>query len=259
MRLNYFLYDQFSFQSFFAFLNLSYTKNQITNASSVDRNTFVQLTSPVNVPYNFNSTATAEFASPIKLFNLRMSLRNRVGYSKGFAFINTIENQTDRINGNVRLTFENRKKEFLDWRVGGSYGYNINKFSESSAQNFNYASQNLFVDITYNHKNSWAVSSDLDVNFYSAEEFGDQITVPIWKASLSKYFLKDQKGELKFTVFDILDQNQGISRTEAFNYIENQEIVSLGQYYMLSFIYALRGKSAEGAGGGRGPRGGGRR
>ncbi len=41
--------------------------------------------------------------------------------------------------------------------------------------------QNLFADFTYNHKNSWAISTELDVNFYSAEEFGDQVTVPIWK------------------------------------------------------------------------------
>jgi len=256
LRLNYFLYDQFSFQSFFAFINMSYTKNQITNASIVDRN-FVQVTSPVNVPYNFTSSGTVEFASPIKLFNLRTSIRNRVGYTNGFAFVNGIENKTNRINGNVRLTFENRKKEFLDWRIGGSYGYNINKFSESTRNNFNYSSQNLFVDFTYNHKNSWALSTNLDVNFYSAAEFGDQVTVPIWKASISKYLLKDQKGEIKFSVFDILNKNQGISRTEAFNYIENQEIISLGQYYMLSFVYALRGKSDSG--GGSGGRRGGRR
>ena len=251
MRLNYFLYDQFSFQSFFAFINMSYTKNQITNASTVDRN-FVQLTSPVNVPYNFNTSGTVEFASPIKLFNLRASIRNRVGYTNGFAFINSIENKTNRINGNVRLSIENRKKEFLDWRFGGSYGYNINKFSESTRNNFNYSSQNLFADFTYNHKNSWAISTELDVNFYSAEEFGDQVTVPIWKASVSKYFLKDQKGELKLSVFDILNKNQGISRTEAFNYIENQEIISLGQYFMVSFVYALRGKSSGDSKGGKG-------
>lgn len=254
LRLNYFLYDQFSFQSFFAFVNMSYTKNQITNASVVDEN-FVQVTSPVNVPYNFNTSGTVEFASPIKLFNLRTSIRNRVGYTNGFAFVNGIENKTNRLNGTIRLTFENRKKEFLDWRIGGSYTYNMNNFSESSRSNFNYSSQNLFGEFTYNHKNNWAISTEMDVNFYSAQQFGDQLIVPIWKASISKYLLKDQKGEIKLSVFDILNKNQGISRTEAFNYIENQEIISLGQYYMLSFIYALRGKSDSGASSG-GRRGG---
>ena len=250
LRLNYFKYDQFNFQSFYAFLNLSYTKNQITNASSVDMN-FVQITTPTNVDYDFSSSLSAEFASPIRFLNLRTSLRNRVGYARGFAFVNMRESETERINGNVRLTFENRNKDLLDWRFGGSYQYNINNFSESSRNSFNYASQKLFGEITYNYKNNFAIATEIDVNFYSAEEFGEQTTIPIWKASLSKYFFKDQKGELKLSVFDILNKNQGISRTQAYNYIENQEIISLGQYYMLSFRYALRGNSNEGASGGR--------
>lgn len=251
LRMNYFKYDQFTFQSFYAFLNVGYTKNQITNATLVDEN-FVQSTQPVNVDYNFNSSLNAEFASPIKPLKLRMTVRNRVGYTKGFAYVNGLENGTNRINGNARFTLENRNKDVLDWRFGGSYGYNINKFSEATVNNFNYSSQTLFGEVTYNYKNNFAISTDIDVNFYSAEEFGSAQTVPIWKASLSKYFLKDQRGELKFSVFDILNKNQGVSRTEAYNYIENQEIVSLGQYYMLSFIYALKSNSASSSGPQRG-------
>ncbi|MBT8232388.1 MAG: TonB-dependent receptor family protein, partial [Bacteroidia bacterium] len=58
LRLNYFKYDQFNFRSFYAFFNFNYTKNQIINESFIDEN-FVQMQSPTNVDYNFNSTGSA--------------------------------------------------------------------------------------------------------------------------------------------------------------------------------------------------------
>ena len=82
------------------------------------------------------------------------------------------------------------------------------------------------------------------------------MTVPIWKGSISKYLL-DQKLELKLSVFDILNQNIGISRSNGVNFIENSEIVSLGRYGMFSIIYSIRNNSGDG-GGGRPGGGGGR-
>ena len=79
-----------------------------------------------------------------------------------------------------------------------------------------------------------------NVNFYSEEQFGEAQTIPIVRASISKFLLKDQRGELKLSVFDLMNQNLGISRTENQNYIENSEIVSLARYFMLSFTYSFK-------------------
>ncbi len=113
----------------------------------------------------------------------------------------------------------------------------------------------MFTDITYNIKKSFAINTALDVNFYSEEQFGEATTVPVWKASVSKYLLKNQKLEIKLSVFDILNQNVGISRSNGLNFIENSEIISLGRYGLLSVIYAIRANNGQ-QGGGRGGRGG---
>lgn len=239
LRLSYFNYDQFTFRSFYAFANVNYTRNNITNVTSFDEN-FIQTTMPVNVDYNLNLSTTQEYATPVNLFKTRISLRNRFGYTKSLIFINGRESSLERFNGNVRLSLENRNKKIFDWSLGGSYSYNINQYSDARTTNLGFSSQNAFADFRYNLKQSMSFELGANVNFYSEEQFGEAQTIPIVRASISKFLLKDQRGELKLSVFDLMNQNLGISRTENQNYIENSEIVSLARYFMLSFTYSFK-------------------
>jgi hypothetical protein len=58
--------------------------------------------------------------------------------------------------------------------------------------------------------------------------------------SLGKKILKNQKGEIKLSVFDLLKQNQSITRNITGEYIEDVRNDVLQQYFMLNFTYNLR-------------------
>ena len=64
--------------------------------------------------------------------------------------------------------------------------------------------------------------------------------------------LPGDKGQIKFSVFDVLDENRGLSRSADINYIEEVRSNSVGRYAMLSFIYSIRGFNQEGGPGGGG-------
>src|SRR5262249_27516955 len=85
---------------------------------------------------------------------------------------------------------------------------------------------------------------------------GFNTKVPLWNASLSKQFLRYNRGELKLYGFDLLKQNVGISRTANQNYIEDSQVRTLQRFFMLSFTYNL---NKAGLGPAGGPRGGGMR
>ena len=89
---------------------------------------------------------------------------------------------------------------------------------------------------------------------------------------MGKKFLKNNAGELKLTVFDILKQNNSVSRNVTETYIQDVTNHVLTQYAMLTFTYTLRnfgkmpvqnndrrrdfeGGGFPGGGGGRGPGG----
>ena len=214
----------------------------------------MQTTQPVNVDYDFNISGNINFSTPVKFLKTRLNIGTRLSYNNSLVFINGIENTRERVITNVNARWENRRKKVFDWEIGGNINFNTTTYDLSDRTQA-FANQRVFTDLTYNIKNSVAISTNFTVNFYDEEQFGEATTIPIWKGSISKYLL-DQKLEIKASVFDILNQNIGISQSNGVNFVENSEIISLGRYGMLSLIYAIRAGGDEGGGGNRGGGGG---
>ena len=81
----------------------------------------------------------------------------------------------------------------------------------------------------------------------SGRAAGYNTKIPYWTASVSKSFLKNKRGELKLTALDVLDQNEGISRTASQQFVEDTRYNVLRRYFMLSFLYILN-KSGKNTG-----------
>jgi hypothetical protein len=62
--------------------------------------------------------------------------------------------------------------------------------------------------------------------------------------------LKYNRGELKFAARDLLNKNIGISRNTNNNYIEDSKVLTLRQFFLLSFTYSLSKTGLNNAGGG---------
>ena len=64
--------------------------------------------------------------------------------------------------------------------------------------------------------------------------------VALWNAEITKGLFKFNRATLKLSVFDLLNQNIGISRNANLNYIEDASYKVLNRFYMASFTYNLR-------------------
>jgi len=251
-RLNYVKWDQFTFRSIFAFLTATYTRNKITNQTLVGTD-FIRTTSPINVVDDFSARASVSFSSPIRSIGMKYRLRTSANYNNNIVFINGLKNDANRYVGTVGLNFENRNKEKVDFEIGTNYSYNTNFYSELPENNQSFFNQTYNSSINVTAVKNWTFRSSVRVRVFDQQQFGEAQTVPIWNASVSRYFLNGNSGELRLSVQDILNRNIGISRTSTLNYIENEEINSLGRYIMLSFLYTPKkvGANNGGNGGGR--------
>ncbi|MCB9082247.1 MAG: TonB-dependent receptor [Lewinellaceae bacterium] len=246
----YFSFNQFSLTNFFAFANLTYTQNRIRNAQTIDEQ-LITTTTPVNVASDYLFFARLNFGTRIRPLNMRIGLNGGINYNQGLTFVNAIENQTSSTVPTGGVSLENQKKDFWDWRIGTNVSYTTTNYSIAENLNRDF--------ITYTHsaelnipmlKKALTLSSNLDYQIYQGLSDGFNQEVPIWNASLAWLFLKDKKGQLKLGVTDILNRNTGISRTTEFNYTQDQRILSLGRYLMMSFTYSLKGMGGPGGPGG---------
>ncbi|HVG42495.1 MAG TPA: outer membrane beta-barrel protein, partial [Chitinophagaceae bacterium] len=73
----------------------------------------------------------------------------------------------------------------------------------------------------------------------------------LWNAAVTLLMLKDSKGMLKLSVFDVLDRNNSFYQYTTQNQIINQETNVLQRYALLSFTYNIRNMGAPKKVGGR--------
>ena len=104
----------------------------------------------------------------------------------------------------------------------------------------NYYSQVTRLDFYWNFTPSFFVSSNVSNTLYSG--LGEDFDQSVWlmNLDLGYRFLNHKKGELKLTVFDLLNQNTSIQRNVTDIYIEDERTQVLQQFVMLTFTYNLR-------------------
>ena len=56
---------------------------------------------------------------------------------------------------------------------------------------------------------------------------------------MSRFLLKNNTGELKFSVNNLLDYSLSVNQTATANYLQQQVTNNLGRYFMVSFTYSL--------------------
>ncbi len=89
-------------------------------------------------------------------------------------------------------------------------------------------------------KTGWLFNTDLSNQIYTGLSDGYNQSYWLWNMAIAKKILKGQKGEVRLSVFDLLDQNQSISRNVTETYFEDVTTMVLKQYFMLTFTYNLK-------------------
>ncbi|MBK8711078.1 MAG: outer membrane beta-barrel protein [Niastella sp.] len=239
-------------KSFFANLFAQTTSNYITNAtylvktdSLIQHNVVLkggsQLSKPVNVNGYVNLRSLFTYAMPVKFLKSNLNLNAGAGYSKLPGIANYLPAVTHNYTYNVGAGLSSNISEYVDFNI--SYTANFNNASTKSALTTatnNYVNQEAGLQLNLLNKKGWFIQNDITNQTYSGLSGGLNQSYWLWNAGIGKKFLKKQAGELKLSVFDLLKQNQSITRTvSAINFQDVQTNV-LQQYFMLTFTYSLK-------------------
>ena len=78
---------------------------------------------------------------------------------------------------------------------------------------------------------------------------GIQKTITLLNGGLTYLFLKEQKGQLKLSVYDLLNENINVWRSTRENLIIDRQLNNMQRYYLLTFTYNIRDFKAGKVGG----------
>ncbi|MEM9338457.1 MAG: outer membrane beta-barrel protein [Bacteroidota bacterium] len=199
-----------------------------------------QLTSPINLDGFWNLRNTTTYSFVLTQLKLNLSANLGVGYTKNPGLINNELNTSETYNLNSRLTIASNISKNVDFNV--SYTYNANKVENTiqSRQNSNFFTHTIGGKMNITLPGNFVLRSDLNYQYYDGISDDFNTTYALWNASVAKKFLKNNAGELTFTAFDLLNQNQSITQDVTASYFQERNSLVLQQYFMVSLMYTLR-------------------
>lgn len=251
---NYTAFNPARFINFFAFVNSSYMRNAIVNSQTTDPVSFARITQPVNVSSSKNLSANFNGGFPVKKLNSRFNIGPTATLSESITVLNgqdnTVRNKT--LGGSVRYNFTYKEIVIIDLSANLSHQETKYDFNTPDQQYFN---QTYRSELNLNFLKNYAFNTTYEYLIYSSTTTDFRETIPFLNLSVSRFMLKNNAGELKLGVNNLLDQSNSVSQSSGENYIQQSTTNNLGRYYMLSFTYALN-KHLNPMGG-RGRRGGG--
>jgi Outer membrane protein beta-barrel family/Carboxypeptidase regulatory-like domain len=249
-QVNLNLINPYKNKNLFFFLTAQATRDKIVNYDSVNLQTGVRYSTPVNVNGAYNINSDISYGIPVRFLKGTFEMSSRTGYLKTKQFINSVANDIKTWTVGPELRLDMNPNDKLSISAGVTVNYNYTKYSLQSALNTDYLSEEYNTSLDWQVPKLFFFSSEFTYTVNSQRAQGFNTKVPIWNASVSKQFLKYKRGELKLSVTDILNKNIVINRTTNQNYIEDSRTNSLRRFFMLSFTYSLSKTGLNSAGGG---------
>ena len=236
ISINYNSFALASQRYFSANLNVNYTGNKIVN--SIDSlNPVTIIYKPENMNGSVNVSGSGSLNFPFKkIKGLNVNLTNMMYLSRDANLLYKQKNFTSTFQVNQSAGI-NYGEDNFDFAVSGAFVFNLVAYGVETGANTKYFNQAYSADFTYRLKNRFYFLTDFDFYINSGRSAGFNEDVFLWNLSFAKKFFQTNSGEIKFTIYDILKQNNGINRIIGENYFEDVKANVVPRFFMLSMSY----------------------
>jgi len=244
-------------RTMFAVANVSYTSNFIGNASQIVlRDTILdaaqpirlgpgaQITRPVNLEGNWNVRSFLTYGFPI--WGMNLNTNAALLYSRTPGQINTQTNYANSTTGSLGFFLSSSSSEDLDVSLNYNGSYTWVKNTLQTAADDNFFTHIAGLRVIWNI-GALACSTDVNQTLNAGLGTGFNRTFTVWNAGIGYRFLESRAAEVRFTVNDILNQNDAINRSVNDVTIEDSRTNALRRYAQLTFSYDLK-SFGQGAG-----------
>lgn len=237
--------------STFAYIRVRYTDNYIARSTFIANNDTTlasglalkrgtQLSIPVNLKGYVNVSSLVTHSFPLTFIKSNLNLDGGVTYVRNPGLVNQVENISTTYNTNGSIIVSSNISEKIDFTASYNANYNIVTNSLQPQLNNNYFFQTASARFNGLFWKKLVLSTDLNYTAISGLGADFNQDFLLWNAAIGYKFLKNNAGEVRLNVFDMLKQNNNIRRNVTETYIDDSRFNVLQRFAVLTFIYQLR-------------------
>lgn len=237
--------------SFFALISGNYSNNYIGNSTLIaNQDTTVyndvflqqgsQIIRPVNLDGYYSLRSFVNYTFPLSKLKTNLSVNVSGNYNNIPGLINTDINYAKTATGGLGLVLSSNISDKFDFTVSSNSSYSniINTLQTSS--NTTYFSQGTRAKVTANPYKGLVLQTEYTNTYYSGLTSAYNQSISLWNAAIGYKFMKNKQAELRLTVYDILNQNNSVARTNTDSYIQDSQTNVLNRYYLVTFTYNFK-------------------
>lgn len=234
-------YNSFNFDTgntLFTNLNASLVQDQVVSNSVLsyqEGNVVTQETFFENVNGGFQLGGIYNASLPLVGRKLILDVNGSVNYNNNVSLSNYMQ-----ISGKNLIASQNFRMQVnpggrFELNPSVTYTFNKTSYSIDEYEKNKLSSWALSASGRWNVSPSFVVGSAVDKNFYNGLAGSVKTNPLILNTYLELQFLKTKRGALRFTGFDLFNQNANVQRMVLNNSILDNRSNKLGRYFMLLF------------------------
>ncbi len=217
--------------------NLNIIDNAISNSSTVDTGGR-RVNQFVNVTGNRTFNLWSGYWFQLKKLKLNLGFNGGVTFSRFNSVLNGLKNVNNNRSVNVNFNINYDKEKKFSFGINPALSYNYSRSSLRPDVITKYLTSESNVDATVYLPWKLELNSSATISLREKTDvFNDNLNAVRWNAYLGKKFWKNNAGEIRFSVFDILDQNIGFQRSANSNFISENTYNTIRRYWLVGFIW----------------------
>jgi hypothetical protein len=250
LSLRYSIADISSMQSLFVMLNGSIINDYIGNnvyvatkdtiIDNIVLNNGVQLTRPVNMDGYANLRSFIAYGYMWDFIKSNVNLNLSFSYTKTPSILNNLKIFAKSINYGIGFVISSNISENLDFIISSNSNFTNTKYTSSNKSNNNYFNENIRSRLYWQFWEGFNIETDINYQYYNGLSNSYNKNYCTWNIGIGKKFLKNNALELKFIIYDVLNQNNNVQRNISDSYYEDYSSNVLNKYYLLTLTYNLR-------------------
>ena len=253
MRMLYSSFNPSTQNVIFATVNASTVVNDI-QSQITPNDKGGQTIKYINLNGTYSASGYFDYGFSLKKPKSNLNLITNISYSQSQNLVDTSRNtsavqyQHDYTRNTAlaeTISWTTNIKKNFDMNLSSALNYNIARNSIRPSSDFDYWSEVVNAEFTAYTNSGWLVASTFTYTYSDNHTPGYNASIPLWSPSIAKSLFRKKNGEIRLTVFDVLNKNTAVSRSVSLNQVSDSRTTTLTRYAMLTFTYNLNNFSGK--------------